>query len=73
MSRQTTRSKVIQVWFATVTLIAVSAVAFGVTMAGSTLAMLLALSIVPPAILLVMWPGKESATIAEVLHDAERR
>jgi hypothetical protein len=66
------RSKVIQLWFAVTMLVGAAALAFGVQMTVGTGAMLLALCLVPPAIVLMMWPGAEPQTIAEVLHDAER-
>jgi len=68
-----TRSRVIQVWFAAIALVAVAGVALGAAVTLGTAAVLLALCLVPPAILVLLWPGVEPPTIAEVLHDAERR
>ena len=73
MVKNMTRSRVIQVWFAAVALIVVSAVALGVSMTAATGAMLLALSVVPPAIVLVLWPRAQPLTASEVLHGGDRR
>jgi hypothetical protein len=73
MLKHMTRSRVIQIWFAAVALILAAGIAFGAAMTIGTGAMLVALCLVPPAIILVLWPGVEHQTVAEVLHDAERR
>ena len=73
MLRKMTRSKAIQLWFAAVGLVVVAGIAIGVSLTVGTGAMLLALCLVPPAIILMVWPGAESPTVAEVLHEAERR
>jgi hypothetical protein len=73
MLNDMTRSKVIQLWFAAVVLVIVAGVAFGATVSVSTGAMLLALCLVPPAMILALWPGVQPPTIAEVLYDVERR
>jgi hypothetical protein len=72
MLRDMTRSNVIQVWFAAVALIVVAAVAFGAGVTVSTGVMLVALCLVPPAIVLMVWPGVQPRTASEVLHDADR-
>jgi hypothetical protein len=68
-----TRSRLIQLWFTAVALVIVAAIALGASMSISTAAILLALCLVPPAIVLKLWPVSQSQTIAEVLHDSERR
>lgn len=73
MLKGMTRSRVIQVWFAAVTLIVVAGIALGVSVTLGTAALLLALSLVPPAIVLVLWPAPESATAADVLYGSDRR
>ena len=62
-----------QGWVVAVAVVAVASIAFGVRMTLGTAAALLAVCVVPPAILLVLWPGSEPPTIAEVLHDVDRR
>ena len=71
MPQHMTRSKAIQIWFAAVALIAVAGVAFGASITIGTGALLAALCLVPPAIILVVWPAVQPQTVAEVLHDAE--
>ena len=71
MMKDMTRSRLIQVWFAAVALVIVASVALGAAVTIGTGAMLLALCLVPPAIILMLWPGVQTPTIAEVLHDAE--
>lgn len=73
MMKNMTRSKVIQVWFAAVTLMVVAGIAFGVAVTVGTGAVLLALCLVPPAIVLLLWPGVQPLTAGEVLRGAERR
>lgn len=73
MFRDMTRSKLIQVWFATISLVVLAGVALGVTVTIGTAAMLLTLSLVPPAIVLVLWPGVQPMTAADVLYGPDRR
>jgi len=73
MLKNMTRSKLIQVWFAAVVLVLVTGVAFGASLTLGRIVLLLTLSLVPPAILLMLWPGAQSRTAAEVLYDRERR
>ena len=73
MMKTMTRARLIQIWFAAVALIVVAGIALGVDMTIGTAAMLVALCLVPPAIILILWPGAETQTVAEVIHDAERR
>jgi hypothetical protein len=73
MLKDITRSRLIQVWFAAVALVVVAGVAFGSTVTVSTWAMLLALSLVPPAIVFLLWPGVQPLTAADVVHGRDRR
>jgi hypothetical protein len=73
MMKNATRSKVIQMWFAAVLLIVVGCIALGAAMTISTGAMLLIMSLVPPAVVLLLWPGAQPVTIGDVLRGAERR
>ena len=72
MLRNMTRSRLIQLWFAAIALIFVAIVALGVTATLGTLIMLATLSLVPLAIALVLWPGAQSRSASEVLHDRNR-
>ena len=70
---ETTRSRVIQMWFATVLLVVTASLVLGANVTVGTGALLLALCLVPPGIVVILWPGAQPQTIAEVLHDTERR
>ena len=72
MLNDMTRSRWIQVWFAAVALVVVASVALGAAVSIGTGALLLALCLVPPVIILLLWPGVQTPSIAEVMHDAER-
>jgi hypothetical protein len=71
MLRHLTRAKVIQIWFGGAALIVAASLAFGAEMTVGTGVMLAAFCIVLPAIILMVWPGGEQRTVAEVLHHAE--
>jgi hypothetical protein len=73
MQKDMTRSRLVQVWFAAVLLVVVAGMALGISVTVSTGAMLLALSLVPPAIVLLLWPGVQPLTASQVLHEASRR
>jgi len=73
MRKEMTRSRLIQVWFAALGLIVVAGIAVGANVTVGTGAMLLALCLVPPVIVLIVWPGVQPSTIAEVLHGEEQR
>ena len=73
MMKHVTRSGVIQVWFGAIFLIGVVCIAFGVSMTIATGAMLLIMSVVPPAVLLLLWPGLQPPTIGDVLRGSEQR
>ncbi len=72
MMKDMTRGRLIQAWFAAVALIVVAGVTFGAAVTVATGALLLALCLVPPVIVLLLWPAVRPPTIAEVLHDVER-
>lgn len=68
-----TRSRVIQVWFIAVTLAVVGSIAFGVTVTVMRGALFALLSLVPAAIVLMLWPGPPRETAADVLYGRGRR
>jgi hypothetical protein len=68
-----TRSKLIQMWFVAVVLVVVACFVAGVTMEVSTGLMLLALSLAPPIMVLMLWPGTQPPTVGEVLRGVDRR
>jgi hypothetical protein len=68
-----TRSTVILAWFAAIVLAIAVALAFGAAPTSrTTWAMLLALSLGPPVILLLLWPGAQPLTVGEVLRGTDR-
>jgi hypothetical protein len=67
-----TRTRLIEVWFAAIALIVVASVALGVTMTLGTGVILAALSVVPPAMVLLLWPGVQARSASDVLHDTNR-
>jgi hypothetical protein len=73
MMKHVSRSVVIQVWFGALVLIVVVCAAFGVSITLGTGAMLLIMSLVPPAVLLLLWPGIQPPTIGDVLRGSEQR
>lgn len=73
MLKNMTRSKLIQAWFVAVVLIAVAGVALGVSVNRSTIALLLALALAPPVILLLLWPGVQPPTASEVIRGGQKR
>jgi 4-hydroxybenzoate polyprenyltransferase len=73
MLRAMTRSRLIQVWFATILVVVLAAVALGVTVTLGTGVLLFALSLVPPAIALLLWPRIQPMTAADVLYDRDQR
>jgi hypothetical protein len=73
MFNNLTRSRLLQAWFTSVALIAVAGFALGATMTMGTGAIVLALCLVPPAIVMKLWPATQPQTIAQVLHDTDRR
>jgi len=68
-----TRTRVIQLWFVAVAVAVAAGIAFGVGVTASTAVLLVAGSLVPPVILLVMWRDAPPPTVAEVIHAADRQ
>ena len=73
MKYDITRAKVIQMWFGAVILVAAFWFAFGTALGVGTVALLVGLSVVPPAILLMLWPGAQPLTAADVIRGTEPR
>jgi hypothetical protein len=71
--RHLTRMKVIQVWFAAIVLVAVTALAMGTSVTIGTAAVLVALCLVPPAIVFMLWPSDNTSTMAETIRNAKVR
>jgi len=73
MPTDMTRSRLLQIWFAAVALVVVASLALGVSVTLGTAAILLTVSLVPLAIVLKLWPGRQTQSINDVLHGNERR
>ena len=73
MLQDMTRMKLIQIWFAVVLLVAVAGLALGASVTVGTGAILLLLCLVPPAIVLKLWPGSQQPTAGDVLRGTDRR
>ena len=73
MTYDITRARVIQMWFSALIVIAAFWFAFGTAIGAGTAALLVGLSVVPPAILLILWPGVQPLTAAEVIRGTEPR
>lgn len=73
MKYDITRARVIQMWFAAVTLVAAFWFAFGTAIGAGSAALLVGLSVVPPAILLMLWRGAQPLPAAEVFRGTKRR
>ena len=67
-----TRAGVIQVWFAGVILVIVASIAFDVVSTMAAIGSMLAVSLVPPILLLVLWPGVQLPTTHGVPHSARQ-
>ena len=73
MLNNMTRAHVIQLWFAAVALVVVTALGFDVRVKVGTASMLLALSLAPAVIIFLLWPRAQALTAGDVLRDIDRR
>ena len=73
MLKHMTRSKLIVIWFSAVALVVVSMIALGFAVTIGTGALLLAMCLVPPLLVVMLWPTGGTPTIAEVLHGVQGR
>jgi hypothetical protein len=72
MPKDTTRSRLIQLWLVTVVLVVVGGIASGANVTVGSGVMLLAFGLVPPTILLTLWPEAQPPTAADVLRHVDR-
>ena len=68
MLKEMSRTRLVGFWFAAVAVITASVVTAGVDVAVSTAALLLTLSLVPPAIMLLLWRGAPPPTVRDLLY-----
>jgi hypothetical protein len=71
--RRITRSNVIRIWFVMVLLVALAALVLGAAVTTGTAVLLLAVCLVPPAVVLMLWPSDDASTMAEAIRDAKYR
>ena len=67
-----TRSRLIQMWFVAVAIVVASATLLGASVTAGTGGLLVALCLVPPGIVLMLWPGVQPQTAGEVLRGDRR-
>ena len=67
-----TRSRAIQIWFAAVALVGAAVLAYGANLTMWTWAVILAVCLVPPTFLLMLWNDGQARSTAEVIYDAEQ-
>jgi hypothetical protein len=72
MMRPLTRSGLIQMWFASVLILVASALGFGMSVTAGTAVLLLGMCLVPPAIVMALWPGVQPQTASDVLRGTDR-
>ena len=73
MLKGISRTRLVGFWFAAVAIIIAWVVATGVNIAISTAALLLAMSLVPPAIMLLVWRGAPPPTVGELLYSVHNQ
>jgi hypothetical protein len=73
MVKGITRNRLVGLWFAAVAVIIAAVIVAGVHVGVATTALLLALSFLPPGILLALWPAGPPQTIGEILYATNTR
>ena len=73
MVKGITRNRLVGLWFAAVAVIIATVIVTGVHVGVATTALLLALSLVPPGIILALWPAGPPPTIGEILYATNTR
>lgn len=68
MLKNLTRTRLIQIWFALVVTLAAFSAAFGSPPSLGTATALIGLSLVPAGIIMMLWPGLQTPTAAEVIR-----
>ena len=68
MLKEISRNHLVGFWFAAVAVAITFIVAMDVNVAVSTTALLLTVSLVPPAIMFLVWRGAPPPTIREILY-----
>jgi len=71
--RTINRFTIIGTWLAILTAVAVAAALSGLSITAGASALWLAVCVVPPTVMLMVWRGAPPATVAEILHAVDRR
>lgn len=72
MTFDITRARALMIWFAGVVLLAGIWMAFGARPDAGAIAMLIAFSLVPAGVLMLLWPGAQALTARDVLHGTRK-
>ena len=73
MLKEISRTRLVGFWFGAVAVIIAGVVTTGVNIATSTAALLLAMCVVPPAIMLLVWRGTPPPTVGELLYSVHNQ
>jgi hypothetical protein len=73
MLKSMTCSKAIQIWFVAVAMVAAAGVTVGASVTAGTAVTLLVVCLVPPAIILMLWPRNLTTTAGDVIRGVDRR
>jgi hypothetical protein len=71
MLKDVSRLRLVGAWCAAVIVIGAGGVVAGMAITVGYAALLLAICVVPPAVMLLVWGGAPPQTVAELLHSAD--
>jgi hypothetical protein len=72
MLKKLSRAQMAGLWCAAVVTIAAASVAGGAPTTSGAVELWLAVCLVPPAVMLLVWRGAPPVTVAELLHDVNQ-
>jgi hypothetical protein len=65
------RSRLAGIWVFSVVVLAASSVVLGLSVTASTALLWLVACVVPPGVMLMVWPSAPPLTVAELLHSVD--
>jgi hypothetical protein len=65
------RSRLAGIWVFSVVVLAACSVVLGLSLTASTALLWLVACVVPPGVMLMVWPGAPPLTVAQLLHSVE--
>ena len=68
MLKKMTRSKLLQIWFTAVVLVIAAGITIGAQVTVATGALLLAMCLVPPAVVWMLWPVHPPVSAGDVIR-----